>query len=204
MPITRRRLAVVAAAAVGTAGVAAGAVAATQGGPGTAASDLAAAINKRAGTSITGADVTGAFQDLLKQRLDQAVADGRITQAQADAMLQRAKDAPGLPGLGGPGFGGPGHGLGADVLGPVAKKLGVTEQQLRTRLRAGKSLADVATAEGVSRADLLAVITTALRDAGVPSGRVAALAKRIADGTPPGPPLGRRHGGGPWGLPPGP
>jgi hypothetical protein len=199
MPITRRTLAIVAAGAVGAAGVAAGAVAATQGGRDAQAADLAAAINKRAGTSITGADVTGAFQDLLKERLDQAVADGRLTRAQADSMLQRAADAPGLPCLGGPPF--RDHGPRAELLGPVAKRLGITEAQLRTRLRAGTSLAQVAKAEGVSRADLLAVIEKALRDAGAPSARVAAIAARIADGTP-GPRGGRGHGPGGWGGPP--
>lgn len=187
---------------IGAAGLAAGAVAATSGSS-DEAGDLAAAINERAGTSITADDVTGAYQDLLKERLDEAVAAGRITQAQADQMLQRAKDAPGLPGFGGHGRGGPGGGMHADVLGPVAKKLSLTEAQLRTKLEAGSTLAKIAKAQGVSRADLVATISAALRAAGVPAARVADLAAHIADDTRADHGRGPRGGHG-WGPPPAP
>lgn len=209
MSFGRRKIVAVAVGAIGAAGLAAGAVAATSGSS-DEAGDLAAAINKRAGTSITAGDVTGAYQDVLKAHLDAAVAAGKITQAQADEMLQRAKDAPGLPPLGGPVFGGPGGGrLHADVLGPVAKTLNLTEAQLRTKLEAGSTLAKIAKAQGVSRADLIASISSALKDAGVPAARVADLAAHIADDTRPdhGPgPRGRGPGGpGPgWGAGPGP
>ena len=153
MTFGRRKIAALAAGAVAVAGISAGAVAAT-GGSGDEASDLAAAINERAGTSITADQVEGAFQDLLKERLDEAVAAGRITQAQADEMLQRAQDAPGLPGLGfgrhgGPG--GPGFGARGEVMEKVAAKLKLTEEQLHTRLHSGKTLAAIAKAQGVSR-----------------------------------------------------
>ena len=196
MTSARRRIVTAAVAVAGAAAAAVGAVAAT-GGQGNEASDLASAINQRAGTSISAADVTGAYQDLLKARLDEAVAAGRITQAQADEMLQRAKDAPGLPPLGGPG---PGFGRGgphADVLGPVAKKLGLTEAQLHTKLEAGSTLAAIAKAQGVNRADLIATISSALKADGVPAARVADLAAHIADDTRPG--HGPGHGPpGPW------
>jgi hypothetical protein len=179
----RRRIAALAAATIGAAGLAAGAVAATSGSS-DQAGDLAAAINKRAGTSITATDVTAAFQDVLKTRLDEAVAAGRITQAQADQMLQRAKDAPGLLPFGGPGHGGPGRGgPHADVLGPVAKTLNLTEAQLRTRIEGGSTLTKIAKAQGVGRADLIATISAALKAGGVPAGRVADLAAHIADET---------------------
>ena len=182
---------VVAASAIGAAGLAAGAVAATSGSSDDAG-DLAAAINKRAGTSITADQVTGAYQDVLKTHLAEAVAAGKITQAQADEMLKRAQSAPGIPLLRGPGGRGH-HGPRADVLGPVAKKLGLTEAQIRTKLEAGSTLATIAKAEGVSRADLVATITAALKAEGVPADRVAGLAAHIADDTRPGP--GERHRG---------
>ena len=195
MTFGRRKIAAIAAGAVAVAGISAGAVAAT-GGSGDEASDLAAAINKRAGTSITADQVEGAFQDLLKQHLDEAVEAGRITQAQADEMLQRAQNAPGLPGLGfgprgdhGPGFG---HGPRGAVFDKVAAKLKLTEQQLHDRIDSGKTLAQVAKAQGVSRADLIATITAALKAEGVPADQVADLAKHIADDTHPRP--GGRRG----------
>lgn len=187
----------VAAGAIGAAGLAAGAIAAT-GGTTNDAGDLADAINKRAGTSITADDVTGAYQDVLKAHLAEAVKAGRITQAQADEMLKRAQAMPGLPPLGaGPGMRGDGHrGPHADVLGPVAKKLGLTEARLRARLEKGDTLAEIATAEGVSRADLIAAISAALKADGVPTARIADLAAHIADHADgPGHGPGGRRGG---------
>ena len=201
MSFGRRKVMIVAASAIGAAGLAAGAVAATSGSSDDAG-DLAAAINKRAGTQITAADVTGAYQDVLKAHLAEAVAAGRITQAQADEMLKRAQSAPGLPplGAGGPGVGHRG-GPHTDLLAPVAKKLGLTEAQIRTRLEAGSTLAKIAKAEGVSRADLIDVISAALKADGVPAARIADLAAHIADDAdgPGGP--GEHHRGGGFGHP---
>jgi hypothetical protein len=175
--LRRRTLVVLAATAAGAAGIAAGAVAAAGGGSGERAADLASAINARAGTQITPEDVQGAFTDVLKQDLAEAVAAGRITQAQADQMLERAQN--GLP----PGpFHGPG-GPRAEILAPVAKALGLTEAQLRDRLEDGTTPAEIAEAEGVSRADLLAAITSALKDAnpGLSDEELSEEAARIAD-----------------------
>lgn len=99
----RGKLAIAAVGAVAAVGGATGAVFAAGGGQSDQAADLAAAINERAGTSITGADVTGAYEDVLKARLDAEVAAGRLTQAQADRILERAANAPLLGPLGGRG-----------------------------------------------------------------------------------------------------
>ena len=113
----------------------------------------------------------------------------------ADEMLQRAQDAPGLPGLGfgrhgGPG--GPGFGARGEVMEKVAAKLKLTEEQLHTRLHSGRTLAAIAKAQGVSRAELVATITAALKAEGVPAARAADLAKHIADDAHRGP--GGRRG----------
>jgi hypothetical protein len=182
MTFGRRKIAALAVGALAVAGLGAGAVAATGGG-GDEASDLAAAINERAGTSITADQVEGAFQDLLKARLDEAVTAGRITQEQADEMLARAKDAPGIPGIGFGRHGGPGFAAGprGEVMEKVAAELKLTEEQLHERLHDGKTLAAIATAQGVSRAELIATLTAALKAEGVPAARAADLAKHIAD-----------------------
>jgi hypothetical protein len=104
-------------------------------------------------------------------QLDQAVTDGKLTQKQADAIkARRAKSGrvlgggPGLRGLhDGPGFGprpGFGHGFGphggpAGAIFPsLAKALGITGAQLRTQMRDGKSIADIAKAQGKSLDDV--------------------------------------------------
>jgi hypothetical protein len=94
--------------------------------------------------------------------------------------------------------GGP-HGLGPmhRVLDSVSPLLGVDAKDLVKELRSGKSLADVATEKGVTRDDLLAVVTEALASgpgksghaAGPPSVDPATLAQQMVDrkgfGSPP-------------------
>jgi transposase-like protein len=131
----------------------------------------------------------GQLRDALSQaqdaQLDQAVKDGKLTQKQADAIKAERKagghvlGGPGLAGPGGPGFGpgpgGPGFGHGpfgkilglrGEVMPDLANALGISDEQLRTQLRAGKSIADIAKAQGKSlddvRASLKADAKTAL------------------------------------------
>jgi hypothetical protein len=97
----------------------------------------------------------GAFGD----RLDQAVRAGRLTQRQADAIKQQISrygvplggpmGGPGGPDFGGP-MGGPGHGPFGAGVDAAADYLGVTRAQLARQLTSGRSLADVARAEGKS------------------------------------------------------
>jgi hypothetical protein len=183
------------AGAIAAAGVGAGAVAATQGG-GDPAADLASAINKRAGTNITSADVQGAFKDLMKARLDADVAAGRLTQEQADEILKNAGSGIPMP-FGERHFfrGGPR----GEILAPVAKLLKLSEAELRTQLRNGTTLTKIASQKGVSKADLVAEIKKALK-ANKPQGapslsdqQLTQMATRIADGLGRGP--GGPHGG---------
>lgn len=87
-------------------------------------------------TGPAATDGAGPVQDALSGLVD----DGTITQAQADAVEAALHDA--RPGRGMHGFRHGGHGV-------VADALGVTEDELRTALADGQSVADVAAAQGV-------------------------------------------------------
>jgi hypothetical protein len=97
-------------------------------------------------------DDPAARAERIKQALAGLVADKTLTQAQADKVastLAAAGVAPGRPGHGplvGPrGLLGPNRA----ALGAAAKALGMSESDLLTQLRSGKSLAAVAKAKGV-------------------------------------------------------
>jgi len=185
-----KRIAGLAAVGVLVGGGLAGAFAATS-GQDDPAGDLASALSKRTGEQVSAADVKGAFTDVLKQRLQEDVKSGRITQAQADDMLKRAANAP-LPGMGGPGHGGGGmHEIGD----AVAKKLGMTEQQLHDAREQGKTLAQVAASKGVDKADLVATVTTAIQKSERGSTLTEAQAKQMATDIVDG----KGHRGGPGG-----
>jgi polyhydroxyalkanoate synthesis regulator phasin len=101
-------------------------------------------------------ELSAALKQALKNRIDEAVAGGKLSEEQADALKERL-DSAGAPlvfgGLGGPGFGGHlglwhfGH-LGD--LDAASTHLGLTEAELRDALSEGRSLAEVAKAEGES------------------------------------------------------
>lgn len=76
--------------------------------------------------------------DALKKLVDA----GTITQAQADAVAKSLAEATPPPHHRGPGDG-------PHELAAAAKAIGISEEQLRTELRAGASLADVAKAHNV-------------------------------------------------------
>lgn len=105
-----------------------------------------AVLNDVAGQlGVTPERLSNAFKTAMKNRIDQAVKDGRLTQAEATRM-KAAIDRQSVPMLG-PGFrhGGPGgmH-RGHRGLEAAAKFLGMTEAALRTQLENGKTLAQVA------------------------------------------------------------
>ena len=106
----------------------------------------AQAVTTAPPTTAAGADATpkpGEPDGWMKDTLDQLVAKGTITQAQADEVLKALQDA--RPAKG-PGFGMRGLRLGLDA---AAGALGITEEELRTELRDGKSIADVAKEKNV-------------------------------------------------------
>jgi hypothetical protein len=161
---------------------------------------------------IEPAKLSDALTKALEDRVDAAVADGRITKAEGEALKARieAGDAPLLFGRGGPHHGGRGfghhHGPGLDA---AAKYLGVTEAQLRTELQNGTTLAQVAKAHGKTVDGLVNALVDEAKthlDAAVKAGRLTQaeanemlsdLKDRITDfvnGRFPAPPFGDRHG----------
>jgi hypothetical protein len=140
---------------------------------------------------------TEKLQDAAKaaaiDQVDAALAAGKITKAEADAAKERIQsgDAPLLLGprfgYGGPGFRhgrgfgfGPGPGFGFHHFGSglgeaAAKYLGLTEAELRTQLESGKSLAEIAKAQGKSTDGLKKALHDAVKgdlDAAVKAGRI--------------------------------
>ncbi len=132
-----------------------------------------------------------------KDMLDQAVKDGRITQAQADQFKQqldankliapiyigRGNLPPTAPGFRGPGNGqqplpgfrgrGFGFGFGTTELEAVAKVVNLSPSDLITQLRGGKTLADIAKAQNVDQA----TVKQAIIDA-----RKAEIDREVTDG----------------------
>ena len=143
----RRLTAIVAAvAAVAVLGIAAASASAA--GPPTLADDVAARLG------IAPEKLRQAFKDAITARIDAAVKAGKLTPEQGAKLKERLANANGL-GLRLRGRLAMKHpalvrGIRARAhrLGPVTKYLGLTPQELRSELRAGKSLAQIATAHG--------------------------------------------------------
>jgi transposase-like protein len=182
-----RRIAVVAAAGALVAGGAGAAIGATHNDKGKEAeakilADAAKSLN------VTPEKLRDALADAEDAQLDQAVKDGDLTQAQADEIKKRRAESGRVLGIphagphgGPPPFaprgrgmrfrGGPGHGPITDL----AKALGITERQLFRQLRSGKSVAEIAKAEGKDLADVKATLKAAEKkrlDAAVKAGRL--------------------------------
>ena len=118
-------------------------------------------VAQRLGISDT--KLTDALKGAAIDQVDQALKDGRITQAQADELKQRIESGDGVPFFGhGFGFAAGGlHGGHVDALDGAAAYLGLTEAQLHDKLRSGSTLAQLATAAGKSVDGL----KSAMRDA---------------------------------------
>lgn len=109
----------------------------------------------------------------LKEALAGLVSDGTISQAQADKVATLlAEKGPRPGGPGGHGHHGPG-GPGGPGLDAAAEKLGMTEDELRTALSEGKTLADLADEKGVAQDALVDAMVAAAKEH---------LAEKVADG----------------------
>lgn len=126
---------------------------------------------KQLGVDATKLDA--ALKKALSNRVDAAVAAGQLTKAQGDERKARIA-AGGVPLLGAGPRGGH-HGGGRHLVGlsAAATYLGVTESSLRSSLREGSTLADVARSQGKAVDGLVAALVTAAK---------AELAEAVADG----------------------
>jgi hypothetical protein len=138
--------------------------------------DLAKRLN------VTRDKLDEALKGAASDRIDAAVAAGRLTKEQGDEAKKRIASGAGVPPLGlrgggGPGFGhGPGGGPGRPgapgrpgfgfgpgmSLSAAAKFLGLSDDELRAQLRDGKTLADLAKDKAKSADDLKAAMKTAI------------------------------------------
>ena len=123
-------------------------------------------------------ELSDALKQALKNRVDEALDDGRLTQEQADELKARidADDYPLLFGRAGHhrlgGFGRHGH---FELLAAAASFLGMTESELREELR-DKTLADIAKDQGKTAPGLvqhLVATQTKRIDEAVAEGRLS-------------------------------
>jgi hypothetical protein len=154
-----------------------------------AGKSLAQVAGATSGKSVDG--LKSAIKAAAKADVDADVKAGRVTDAERDAFLKeldaRVDDLvtrTGLRGHGpGPGFG---HHGGPFAGAEIASYLGLTGAQLAEQLRAGKSLAGIAAAQGKSVAGLKDAIAAAAKkqlDQDVAEGHLTAseAAQRLAD-----------------------
>ena len=101
---------------------------------------------------VTPTELQSALEGAYDDRLDAAVAAGKITKEQAEAMKQRFRSGPGpFPGgrAGGFGHGGLEH-AGIPLLAAAATYLDLTRAELLAQLRSGRTLAQITEAQGAS------------------------------------------------------
>lgn len=67
------------------------------------------------------------------------------------------------------------------ALGAVAAKLGMSIADLQTQMHSGQSLADIASANGLSRPDLISTIKGSLSSSGIPRAGLETMITRIAN-----------------------
>jgi len=189
-----RRKLVAAAAAVLAVGGAGAAIAATQFKNSPSQESKAVVSDAAKQLGVQPSELSAALKNALKDRVDAAVAAGRLTKDQGNALKKRI-DSDEFPLVGAPGFGFRGHfgfrdhGFrhhGLPGLSTAAKYLGLSEAQLRAKLESGKSLADVAKAQDKSVSGLVAALKGDLQaklDKAVSDGKLTkAQEARILDG----------------------
>ena len=187
MKLTRKRaiVAAIAAAAVAAGGTGAAFATGTLGGQ-TPQERQAAILQYLAGRLGVSVDkLQTAIKGVAGDQIDQALAQGKLTQAQADRLKQRLESSSLLPfGIGrgpGPGVGSGRHGaLGFGFrfgLDAAASYLGLSQADLQTQLRSGKTLAQLAQDKGKSVDGLkqaLLASATAKLDQAVAAGKLTA------------------------------
>ena len=173
----KRKVVAGAAAALAVGGAGAG-VAATRLGRSPSDESQAVITDAARKLGVEPLQLSNALKQALKDHIDTAVADGRMTKTEGDALKKRIGSG-GFPLFGPPvlGLGRFGH-FGHHIfpgLSAAASYLGLSERQVRDRLESGKSLAQVAEDEGKSVDGLVAALKAQLKsrlDAAVAAGRV--------------------------------
>jgi hypothetical protein len=151
------------------------AVAATQGSAGLSRPAYLADVARR--LNVSPSALTAAIMAADVDRIEAAVAAGRLSQSQADALKQRIQQRGSAPFFA-PQFGGGGLGLDADA---AAQYLGVSRATLRGDRQSGKSLAQIASSmPGRSVEGLKAAIMAAEKV------RLAGAVSRRSDHSPTG------------------
>lgn len=170
----------------------------TGGGAALVTPGLAFAADSSTGTSVT--DRAATRLSAIKTALTGLVDDKTITQAQANKVASTLAEAE-------LGWGHGGRGGGRVSPEATAKVLGITVDQLRTSQEAGQTLTQIATAYGVSKADLIKGLVAAAKAqlaADVKAGQLtqahadeksATLLDRITERVDQAGHGGRHHGG---------
>jgi len=162
---------------------------------------------------LTMEEFQAAMQAAKIAQINQAVADGELTQEQADAMIERIENGDG-PGRGGRGNGpkhrGPQAGGERGERGErgavVAEVLGMTAEELQAAREAGQKLNEIVEAQGLTmeefqaamQAAKIAQINQAVVDGELTQEQADAMIERIENGND-GPGRGERGRGGPGG-----
>ena len=140
---------------------------------------------------VSPAKVREAYQATVIDRIEAAVKAGRLTRAQADAIEARVKSHAGGPFL----FGGPPgsfdhgrfehHGAfdhhGPSLFDAAATYLGISEDALHKALASGKTLAQIAKANGKTASGLEAAMTASFRARLAAAVKAGRLTKQQAD-----------------------
>jgi len=175
MAMTRKVIAGAAAAlAVGGAGAGVAATKLTS----SPSEESKAIVNDAAkNLGIEPSKLSAALKKAFEDRIDAAVAAGRLTKEQGAELKQRIESGD-FPLFGPPAFG---HGFGAPHpffygLDAAASYLGLTEDELHSRLESGKTLAQIAKAQGKSvdgLKDAMVADAKTHLDAAVKAGRLS-------------------------------
>ena len=108
-----------------------------------------------------------AVEQAHEQVVSEALAEGWLTEDQAERLQERMEQGPGALGRGrglmGPHMGLMGRG-GESIIGVAAEKLDMSVQDLLTELQDGKSIADVAADSGVDPQDIIGTYLAQLEE----------------------------------------
>lgn len=106
--------------------------------------------------STDSTDRAAEHETRLRETLQALVEDGTLTEAQLDSVVEAL-------GAAGPMGGGGGHGMRGAGLSTVAEILGLTEDEVRTAIEGGQTLAELADANGSSADELIDALVADLQ-----------------------------------------